>query len=151
MERMIEMKPNITWILIASSQSAKIFENAGPGKGLNQVADRTFQASANIEHSDREGRSFNTGSGARHKLEPHHGEDPVLRDYITSIINSLTKDYTEKRFNRIILCAAPATLGSLRNYLPDNIKTQIIAEISKDLTNIPTHNLSAHFKDFLAV
>ena len=145
------MRPNKTWILIANSKSAKIVENKGPGKGLTQVVGKTFQAPPTLEHSDQEGRAFNTGSGARHKLEPHHGEDPALRDYITSIICSLADSYQEKEFNQIILCAAPATLGAIRNHLPDHINNQIIAEVPKDLTQISINDLPVHFENVLAV
>lgn len=145
------MKANKTWILIANSRSAKIVENIGPGKGLLQVSDKVFQAPVPNEHADQEGRSFNTGSGARHKLEAHHGEDPSLRDYITSIISALTDSFVEKKFNQIILCAAPATLGTMRNYLPENIKAQIIAEVPKDLTQISINDLPIYFENVLAV
>ena len=145
------MKPNKTWIVIGNSKSARIVENIGPGKGLINVKGKTFKAPASTEHTDQEGRSFNTGSGARHKLEAHHGEDPVLRDYLNMIINTLVNSSANKEFNQLILCAAPATLGAMRNYMPDTIKDLIIAEVPKDLTQVPINDLSNHFEDYLAV
>ena len=145
------MKPNKTWILIANSKSARIVENIGPGKGLSDVNGKSYKAQSSPEHADQEGRSFNTGSGARHKLEAHHGEDPVLRDYISTISDSLNQSFATGEFNRLILCTAPATLGAMRSYLPDNLQDLIIAEVPKDLTQVATNDLPPHFEDYLAV
>lgn len=145
------MKPTQTWILIANSKHAHIMENKGSGKGLRKIPEKTFQAPEVNEYSDQEGRSFNSGSSMRHKLEAHHGEDPVLRDYITTIINSLAESYANKKFDQLVVCAAPATLGTIRNHLPNTLKTATIAEVAKDLTNIPDNQLADHFEEILVI
>ncbi len=37
--------------------------------------------------------------------------------------------------------AAPQTPGDLRNVLPDTVRKKVVAEIDKDLTHVPSHEL----------
>jgi len=145
------MKPVRTWILIADSKAARVMENCGVGKGLSQVSGKVFRAMKRVGFSDQEGRSFNSGSGAHHKLEPHHGEDPVIQNHVRQIVQSLIKSHQAREFDRLIICAAPATLGLIRCQLPSQLKKLTIAELDKDLTNIRPIDLPDHFKEVLAI
>lgn len=145
------MKPIVTWILIADAGSAKVVENRGPGKGLSQLEGMVFQAPAGNAHADQEGRSFDSGSPARNKLEAHHGMDQSLRDFITSLVDILENGHNNNQYDRLVICAAPNMLGELRKGLPASLKSKVIAEIPKDLTNTHTEDLPRHFEDVLIV
>ena len=53
------------------------------------------------------------------------------------------------RFDRLVLVAAPKTLGDLRELLPDPVKTKVVAEIDKDLTGVPLRDLPKHLEAVL--
>jgi protein required for attachment to host cells len=55
------------------------------------------------------------------------------------------------RFDRLIIAAAPTALGDIRPSLSDAVKQTIIAELPKDLTNVPKPQLERHFETLLAV
>jgi protein required for attachment to host cells len=46
--------------------------------------------------------------------------------------------------------AAPKALGDLRDLLPKTVHGKIVAQIDKDLTNIPTRDLGKHLDEYLA-
>ena len=48
-----------------------------------------------------------------------------------------------------MLVAAPKALGDLRSLLPKTVQSKIVAEIDKDLTNIPTAELGKHLDEHL--
>jgi protein required for attachment to host cells len=53
------------------------------------------------------------------------------------------------RFERLVLVAAPKTLGDLRELLPDPVKSRVVAEIDKDLTRVPLRDLPKHLGSVL--
>ena len=54
-----------------------------------------------------------------------------------------------KRFDRLILVAAPAFLGDLREELPKDLKGKVAGDVASDLTNTPEQDLPAHLKEIL--
>jgi protein required for attachment to host cells len=83
--------------------------------------------------------------GQRHGMEPRtdpqrYAEYAFARD----LSDHLEKAANEHRFDRLVLVAAPKALGDLRDLLPKTVHGKIVAEIDKDLTNIPTRDLGKH-------
>lgn len=150
------MKAKTTWILIADGDQAKVFEHRGPGKGLQVVDGMTFEQEALQAReimADRPGRaSAAGGAGSRSAME--YSSDPVAvreRRFVESVAERLEKALQEGAFERLIVAAAPTALGDLRPALSKTLKETIVAELPKDLTNIPTPKLEAHFAELLAV
>jgi len=50
---------------------------------------------------------------------------------------------------RLIIAAAPTALGDLRPALTPAVREVVIAELPKDLTNLPTPQLEKHFAELL--
>ncbi len=148
------MKATKTWILVADGAQAKVFEHAGPGSGLTPVKDFQFSQEhlkAQDINTDRPGRRFDGGVNHRSGME---ASDPVqMREtrFVQSIATRLDVMQADRRFDRLIIAAAPTALGDLRPALSDKVKSTITAELPKDLTNVPQPQLSKHFEGVLAV
>ena len=150
------MKPTVTWIVIADGDQAKIFEHDGPGKGLHAIKDlmseQAHLKAADIM-ADKPGRSSNPSSpGTRAAVD--YKTDPVEvreRRFVEKLAAMLDQKHTEGRFQRLVIAAAPAALGDLRPALSEAVKGTILAELPKDLTNIPTPQLAGHFDGLIAV
>jgi len=148
------MKATKTWILVADGAQAKVFEHGGPGSGLTPVKDFQFSQEhlkAQDINTDRPGRRFDGGVNHRSGME---ASDPVqMREtrFVQSIATRLDVMQADRRFDRLIIAAAPTALGDLRPALSDKVKSTIIAELPKDLTNVPQPQLSKHFEGVLAV
>lgn len=149
------MKPTITWILIADGAQARVLENTGPGKGLKQVdgldfGQETVQAQDLV--TDRPGRSFSSVGPGRSAMEPR--TDPVEHreaEFVKSLAGMLDAENGKGAYNRLVIAAAPIALGDIRKALSPGVKKTILAEIDKDLTNLPTAQLNKHLDGILAV
>jgi protein required for attachment to host cells len=140
------MKTTRTWIVIADSASAKIYEHTGPLNGLKLLEQYQFEAPEKKKFSDSQGRTFNIVGAARHKQEPHFSEeDQFARD----IAAQLELFERQGKFDKLILCMPPETLGHLRPHIPIAVKDRIAAEMPKNLTNIVGKDLPKHFEEIL--
>jgi protein required for attachment to host cells len=149
------MRPKTTWILIADGARARLFANHGPGKGVEAVEGAEFDADHRPDReigSDKPGRTFESVGTMRHAIEPHHDPHRELkRAFSERLAQMLDRKLAEKAYDRVILVAPPATLGDLREALSGPVKAAVYAELGKDLTKTPTHELSEHLAAVLAV
>jgi protein required for attachment to host cells len=150
------MKPTITWIVVADGDQAKVFEHEGPGKGLKAIKDLQFEQAhlkASEIMSDKPGRAFSSaGPGARSSIE--YSSDPVAvreRRFVEKLADVLHERREAGDFDRLVIAAAPTALGDLRPALSDQVKQTILAELPKDLTNVPMPKLAQHFEGLIAI
>jgi protein required for attachment to host cells len=102
--------------------------------------------------SDRPGRVFHSApSGARRRgAVAHHGvggeTSPRRHEaglFAKHVVEELVKAHREERFERIVLIAAPAFLGRLREALPKSLRSSVAAEVDKDVVNHPEDAIQA--------
>jgi len=82
------------------------------------------------------------------------GADPVeMREerFVKAVADELEAMRKQGRFDRLIIAAAPTALGDIRPALSDGVRDSIVAELPKDLTNIPQPQLVKHFEQLLAI
>ncbi len=150
------MKAVKTWFVVADGDQAKIFENDGPGKGLHAVKDLSLEQDhlrARDIMADKPGRSFST-AGPNSRSAVDYKTDPVQdreRKFVERLAEMLDRKLSEGAFDRLVIAAAPTALGDLRPALSDSLRQAILAELPKDLTNIPTLELARHFDGLVAV
>lgn len=150
------MKPTKTWVVIADGDQAKIFEHDGPGKGLH-IVDGLKLEQAHLKSgdimADRPGRASNPSSpGSRAAVD--YRTDPAQereRRFVEHLADLLDQKHSEGAFERLVIAAAPTALGDLRPALSDAVRKTILAELPKDLTNIPTIKLAEHLDGVIAV
>ena len=148
------MKKTVTWVLIADGTQARVLENTGPGKGLKQVRglDWTIGAfSAQDIMADRPGRSHASMGHGRSAMEPR--TDPVEHretEFLKSLAAVLDRHQQQGDFDRLVIVAGPVALGDIRKSVSPAVKKAIIAELNKDLTNLPTAELDQHLDGIIA-
>jgi protein required for attachment to host cells len=150
------MKRIVTWILVADGDQAKLFEHDGPGRGLHAIDGLQFEQAhlrAREIMADKPGRAgAGNAPGSRSAMEYH--SDPVdvrERRFLEGVADMLNAKCLEGAFDRLVVAAAPAALGELRAALSDQVKKTMLAELPKDLTNIPIPKLAEHFDGLIAV
>ncbi len=145
------MKPIVTWILIANARTARILAHHGPGKGLAAVEDGGISAAPPLEYSDAPGsRAGPAGAGAS-GLEKHKPAEEAEASFAALLASRLATAAGAGRFDRLILAAAPHMLGTLRGALDASVKDRVMAELPKDLTQIPEIDLPDHLGSVIAV
>jgi protein required for attachment to host cells len=149
------MKPTRTWILIADGARARILLNTGPGHGLTPVDGLVFDGDHSATHTivdDREGRTHSSVGHGRSAIEAHSDPHRELKSKFAHRLAEVLDDGAEnKTFDRLILVAAPVTLGDLRTMISKRVATLVIGEIPHDLTKTPNADVGSHLKDVLVV
>jgi protein required for attachment to host cells len=54
-------------------------------------------------------------------------------------------------FSRLVIAAGPHMLGKIRETLSESLSKVVLAELDKDLTEVPFNELPKHFDHVLAV
>jgi len=142
-----------TWILIADGAKARVLEQDRHSRTFKPAFEQEyFGSTARSKEiaSDRPGRTFDSGGQGRHAKEPstdpqRHAEYAFARD----LSHRLEEAANTRRFDRLVIAAAPRTLGDLRELLPPAVKAKVVDEIDKDLTNVPLADLGKHLDEHL--
>ena len=103
--------------------------------------------------SDRPGRVFDRAppSSGRRGATSHHATSGERRPrkheaelFARRVAEELERARHEKRFEHMILVAAPEFLGLLRKALPKALEASVLATVPKDLVHEPEHLLREH-------
>jgi protein required for attachment to host cells len=98
--------------------------------------------------SDRQGRSFESGSAAHHAIEPRHDPHELAKEaFLRSVAERLGRE--AQPFDRVILVAPKRQLGQLRTYLDDTVRRKVTDEVGKDLVKLPSAELYARLATLL--
>ncbi|QYO75436.1 host attachment protein [Devosia salina] len=149
------MKKTVTWILIADGTQARVLEHSGPGKGLATVKGLDWSIpplQTQDINADRPGRSFSSVGPGRSAMEPK--TDPADHreaEFVRSVAGILDEKAKSGAFDRLVIAAAPIALGNLRKAMSEHVKKTVVAELNKDLTNVPTPQLDRHLDGIIAV
>jgi protein required for attachment to host cells len=149
------LKPVRTWILVADGARARVFQNEGPGRGIAELPEHTreidLKPSRDI-NADKPGRAFDSGGQGRHAMEPPtDAKRHEKQTFHAELAGLLKKALDAGRYDRVVLVAAPATLGDLRASLDKTVLAVVHGELAKNLTQVPAHELPGHLGEVLAV
>jgi protein required for attachment to host cells len=141
------MPKPITWVLVADGSRARLFVRQPDGSlspALDQELIGTNLPSREIA-SDRPGRTFDSGGQSRHAKEPptdpaRHAQAEFARE-VALLLDGRRKAHA---FDRMVVVAPPRFLGELRSFMPQQLRDLVAAEIAKDLTKSPPHELQRH-------
>lgn len=147
------MKKTVTWVLIADGAQARVLENTGPGKGLKQVEGLDWSIEPLQAQDIVTDRPGSKSGGGAHGGGMSPRTDPVEHretEFVKSVAATLDRHQQKGDFDRLVIAAAPIALGDLRKAISAGVKKTVVAEINKDLTNLPTAQLDRHFDGIIA-
>jgi protein required for attachment to host cells len=143
----LTIPPN-AYILVADGQKALFLRNEGDEKFPNLRTAQVFSDDnppAHEQGSDRPGRSFaRAGTNRRGAMETtdwHQIEEHRFAQRIAATLEQLVRT---GGVTAIAIVAPPRTLADLRQALHQDVKSRIFAEIDKDLTKHPIHEIERH-------
>jgi protein required for attachment to host cells len=126
------------WIVVADRGKAHVFRKTS--KGMERIADATVGG----DTFENEGKAGFHGYDVR--SEKHHHDDGV---FIRKLAQWLDVAEHEGIYDRLVLVAAPRTLGDLRKALSPAVHTRIAAEVDKELTEMPEAEIKRHLADIV--
>ena len=148
------MKPVRTYILIADGARARLLMAEGRGKPLVEVPDLDVRHDLKPDHelsADRPGRVHESANVSRHAIERDDLHRREKERFAQSLADALDKRLANHEFDRLVIAAAPETLGVIRSSLSERVKAVIMGEVAKDLTKIPNPQVKLHLGDDLPI
>lgn len=138
------MKPIRTLVLLANDERARMFENAGVGKGVTEIEDMAAQnlMGEEVDYADRPGRNSAAPGVAQHAFaEPQAVHDQERERFARQVLSELEAQFSEGRYDRLVLVAAPAMLGTLRGGMSKPLKQALAVDLDKDFLKLKPDEL----------
>ena len=148
------MKPVRTYILIADGTRAHLLLSEGRGSALTEVPGSEHRIELKADHemsADRPGRVHESANVARHAIERPDLHQREKGRFAEALANDLDRRLTNREFDRLVIAAAPETLGIIRSVLSAKVKASILAEVAKDLTKLPNPQIKEHLGEDLPI
>lgn len=130
-----------TWVVVADSRRARIFEADGPGaEHLEEI--HTLLHPRDYRHADGDGdtrrRVFESATSARHAAEPRTlPREREANAFAREIARFLLRECENHAFGDLVLVAEPHFMGELRNALDPRLTARVARRRSKDLVALP--------------
>ena len=144
---------NNTWILVAHRGGARLFENKGPGKGMNLLHDIPHPEGRLKNKdigADKPGRSFDSRGQSRHSLSKEQDPTTHVAEQFAKQLSTLLDDgRSHQRYAKLVLVAEPRFLGNLRAALSSPTAALVTATVDKDLGGVEPHNIPKHLDDII--
>lgn len=144
---------NNIWILVAHRGGARVFENKGPGKGLNLLHDIPHPEGRLKNKdigSDKPGRSFDSRGQGRHSLSSEQEPTAHLAEQFAKQLSSLLEEgRNQQRYKKLVLVAEPRFLGNLRAVLSAPTAALVSGAVDKDLGGVSPHDMPKHLGNLL--
>ena len=100
--------------------------------------------------SDRPGRSFESGSAARHAYSPRTDPHERAKDEFTREVAGLVNQTSAAdEFHELVVVAPAHVLSELTDALDARTKAKLLGSLAKDLVNTPDHELWPHLKEWV--
>jgi len=139
--------PHDALILIADGRKALFLRNDGDGMFPNLVTARVFKdinPSTRAQGTDRPGRVRDSLSERRSSVEAPDWHTMEEHRFVSEVTVALGKYVRDENPKKVVLVAPPRVIGELRAALDENIRKRIVAEIEKDLTKHPVHEIEKY-------
>ena len=134
-----------TWVLVADSARARLFETAEPEGLLCELGCYTNAESRDgargLTHDRRP--TVNESMGfARHAIEPHTtSREKAAGSFAHTLREVLEQGRNAHRFERLVLIAPPRFLGALRTAFGTPLREAVVAEIRRDFTQLSVEKI----------
>lgn len=142
-----------TWVVVADSTRARIFDAESASAGLSEV--ETLMHPEGRMHdrditSDLPGRSFDSLGHARHAMElPTDPKHELAIEFARTIARHLDAARVKKDYEQLVIVAAPTFLGLLRDQLNNTCRKLVAFELNKHLVQQTPEEIRSHLPKLL--
>lgn len=142
-----------TWVVVAESSRAKIFEldkRNLPLKELEGFAHTPSRVHEQQLTSDLPGRSNDSHGHGSHKMGTHtSAKQHESQEFAKTIGNHLDSARCQGKFDKLIIMSSPAFLGQLRKQLSSETRKYVHSEIDKNLVRHNTSEIQEHLPFYI--
>jgi protein required for attachment to host cells len=140
--------PHDAFVFVGDGRKALFLRNAGDEKFPNLKTERVFLDQNPATHeqgSDRPGRAFmGAGTKLRSGMDDTDWHDLEEHRFVHRVAAAMEQLVRERKAKSLVVVAPPRALADLRVAFHPEVKSRIIAEIDKDLTNHPVGEIEKH-------
>jgi protein required for attachment to host cells len=138
------------YVVVASKDQARLYTMDGIFSELTEI-DILENPEARKHERDlisaKHGRAFDSTGQGRHAFETEvSARDQVVLRFTKAIANQLADDLVARKYEKLIVVAAPKLLGLLRKQLSPEVRKVIAKEITKNLSRSDLADLMDHIK-----
>ncbi len=138
------MKPVVTLYCIADEAGFRLLH--GKGAEIEELLRASAEAFDDVAHEFQKGGRNRAGEGHTSFGHDTKSAAEIERPRLAKhVVRALEAEWSKGGSDRIVLAAGPKMLGALRDALPRALAAHIAAELSRDLSDIPAHDLYSHF------
>lgn len=138
------------WFLVADGRRARLLVEPRRGADLQQSWTEEISDEDIYDTQDRPPRSFDRVGAGRHAMDKgrslHEQEE---HNFLKRIASKITDAEKQSGFDHLVIAAPPRALGTLRELLPDNVRSRIRAEAAKDVVSESTSQLRERLTELL--
>ena len=131
------------WVLIADGGRALVLRNEGDEMYPNLKVVQTYAIEnppTREQGTDRPGRT-NDAFGNKSSVGQTDWHQQAENRFMHTLAADLDRQHEAGAFKSIIIAAPPTALGELRKAESVNLKKAVIADIHKDWTHMPIHEI----------
>jgi protein required for attachment to host cells len=132
--------PHDSFVLVADGRKSLFFRNEGDSEFPNLVVEREDgrpEAKDRDIKSDEPGRAFSSvgdGRSAFEETDFHQQEEDRFAAATADMLESMV---LRNELEALVVVAPPRTLGELRKHYHKEVERRLLAEVPKDLVNLP--------------
>ena len=119
----------LTWVVVADSARARVFEWVSRNADLRELLDLTNSQARLQEQaltSDRPGVGFSSRGQGRRRMQAANTEvDNTIGRFARELAAELKSGLDDGRYQRLVLMAGPSFLGQLRDQLDDQVSKRV--------------------------
>lgn len=142
-----------TWIVVADSSRARIFELLEQESQLHEIEDMVNPAGRSQSHelgSDESGRFYGKAGTQGNTSDPAvFPAEHQNQLFAHSVAQRLEQARNEHCYSQLSLLAAPQFLGLLRANLSKEAQQMVCQELAKDVSGMNSPQLEAYLKQNL--
>ena len=133
-----------TWVMVGDGEKALFFRNEGDATYPNlEVVDVLEQENPKTgdQGTDRPGRAFASIGRRRSAMQETNWHKPEKHRFAKEIADTLYSAAHRGQYSKLVIAAPPMITGDLRKAFHKEVSDKVVAEVSKDLTNLPAHDI----------
>ena len=137
--------PAAALVLIADGTKARLLRNKGNALHVDFVTERELEQEnppTREQGTDKPGRYLGPDRVSRSAVEQTDWHRQAEERFAATIADLLYRMAHAHTFDHLVVIAPPKVLGNLRAAFHPEVATRVLAEVAKDLTSVPTHDLA---------
>ncbi|MFC5434985.1 host attachment protein [Rhodanobacter umsongensis] len=137
-----ELAMNKTWVLVADGEKARLFEFERCQEPWTELECFVNPDAVHGHSFQRPPRVHESVGPVSHAIEPHTNEkDKASARFAATLVAALHTAYEEKRFQALVIAAAPRFLGALHKRLDKTLQQALSRELRHNLTSLDSSGI----------